>query len=145
MPEFKKWYTREHAMVDRIACPWLVRRFIDADAEFRWLPRETNWSAITDGYVYDVPNVAFGHVDGRCSFESIMLAFGLTEPALVEMSRIVHNADTDDTIAGYPEGEGLKAIARGMRETSADDPENLARSMFVYDALYAYCQWKVRG
>src|SRR5512142_2215690 len=109
-----KWITRENANVDRIACPWLIRRFIDPDAQFLYVPADEVMAvAEREGAIpYDVPGVEFGHVDGRCSFESIMLKYDLMDdPALVALAKIVHAADVAPDLHTSPEGRGLKAIA----------------------------------
>jgi hypothetical protein len=143
-----KWVTRENAKVDRIACPWLVRRFIDPQAEFLYVPADRVMAvAEREGAIpYDVPNVEFGHVDGRCSFESIMLKYGLTEDAaLVALSKIVHAADVASDLDASPEGRGLKAIAHGFSLLhGADDLRKLSLETPVYDALYAWCGERVR-
>jgi hypothetical protein len=112
-----KWVTRENAKVDRIACPWLIRRFIDKDAEFLYVPVD-DVSAVVEregAIPYDVAGVELGHVNGRCSFESIMLKYDLTgNAALVEVAKIVHAADVSADIDTIPEGRGLKAIAHGF-------------------------------
>ncbi len=138
-----RWYTRKHAHVDRIACPWLIRRFVDAQARFYFLPAETDWSTITDGQVFDVPRAELGHVEGRCSFESILLKYQLEDPALQLLGKIVHNADCKDQYPDIPEGEGLKSLAHGMALMCRDDHENLAKSSVIYDALYLYCRHKL--
>jgi hypothetical protein len=138
-----KWVTREHAKVDRIACPWLIKRFVDADAQFVFLPQATDWSAVTDGVVFDVPGAELGHHGEYCSFDAIVTRYGLDkDPALVELGKIVRAADTPRK-DWAPEGVGLEAIADGFRRTSVDDFENMRRQFAVYDALYAYCQVKL--
>src|SRR5260370_37586254 len=112
-----KWITRKNASVDRIACPWLVKRFIDPEADFLYVPRdEVTAAAEREGAIpYDVPGVELGHVDGRCSFESIMVKYGMTgDPGLVELAKIVHAADVSAGIDSCPEGRGLKESAHGM-------------------------------
>src|SRR5436853_6777213 len=112
-----KWITRANANVDRIACPWLIARFIDPDAEFLFVPGpEVMATAEREGAIpYDVPDVELGHVDGRCSFESILVKYNLTgDPGLVELAKIVHAADVSADIDTSPEGRGLKAIAYGF-------------------------------
>src|ERR1700675_2776988 len=112
-----RWITRKNASVDRIACPWLVKRFVDPDAEFLYVPSaEVAAVAEREGAIpYDIGGVELGHVDGRCSFESIMLKHGLTgNAALVEVANIVHAADVSADIDTAPEGRGLKAIAHGF-------------------------------
>jgi hypothetical protein len=138
------WITRENANVDRIACPWLIRRFIDKDAEFLFVPKEQIMStAEREGAIpYDVPGVELGHVQGRCSFESIMLKYGLMgDPALVEMAKIVHAADVSSDIGTSPQGAGLKAIAHGFAILHGlDDHKKIELEFPLYDALYAWCK-----
>jgi hypothetical protein len=115
-----KWITREKAKVDRIACPWLIRKFVDSNAEFVFLPHDTNWSAITDGSVFDVPDAELGHHGEYCSFDAIIARYGLDKDlALVELAKIVRAADTPkrDWAA---EGIGLEAIADGFRRISTE-------------------------
>jgi hypothetical protein len=144
-----KWVTRENAKVDRIACPWLIRRFIDKDAEFLYVPvDEVPVVAEREGAIpYDVSGVELGHVDGRCSFESILLKYGLTgNAALVEVARIVHAADVSADIDTIPEGRGLKAIAHGFSLLfGRDDQKKIALESPMYDALYAWCQHRLEG
>src|SRR5260370_7454211 len=111
-----KWVTRKNASVDRIACPWLIKRFIDPDAEFLYVPAaEVLAVAEREGaHPYDVGGVELGHVDGRCSFESILLKFGLKDPALERLALIVHGADVLADVGITPEAAGLKAIAHGF-------------------------------
>src|SRR5258708_29228575 len=138
-----KWVTRERAKVDRIACPWLITKFIDSDPEFVFLPHDTNWPAITDGTVFDVPNADLGHHGEYCSFDAIIERYHLDkDAALVELAKIVRAADTPkrDWAA---EGIGLEAIADGFRRISADDFDNMRKQFAVYDALYAHCQAKL--
>jgi hypothetical protein len=138
-----KWVTREKAKVDRIACPWLITKFVDSDAEFVFLPHDTNWSAITDGTVFDVPNAELGHHGEYCSFDAIITRYGLDkDPALVELGKIVRVADTPRK-DWAPEGIGLEAIADGFRRGSSDDFQNMRRQFAVHDALYAHWQAKV--
>jgi hypothetical protein len=139
-----KWVTRENAKVDRVACPWLIRRFIDKDVEFLYVPvDEVPAIAEREGAIpYDVSGVELGHVDGRCSFESIMLKYGLTgNAALVEVAKIVHAADVSADIDSAPEGRGLKAIAHGFSLLfGRDDRKKIELESPIYDALYAWCQ-----
>jgi hypothetical protein len=138
-----KWVTREKAKVDRIACPWLIRKFIDSEAEFVFLPHDTDWSAVGDGTVFDVPNAELGHHGEFCSFDAIVARYGLDQdPALAELAKIVRAADTSRK-DWAPDGVGLEAIADGFRRTTADDFESMRRQFAVYDALYAYCQAKL--
>lgn len=143
-----KWVTRKNAKVDRIACPWLIRRFVDADAEFLYVPADEVTSVATrdSATPFDVPGVELGHVDARCSFESIALKYGLDDPALRVMGRIVHGADIPQDIGIEPEAAGLRAIAEGFSLTFGErDHEKLAAEMPLYDALYAWCAARVRG
>jgi hypothetical protein len=138
-----RFVTRKNAAVDRIACPWLIRRFIDADAEFLYVePDDVRRVADEmDAIPFDVEGVELGHVDGRCSFESILLKYGLDDPALRRMAMIVHGADVAADIDRTPEAAGLKAIAMGFRLTYGDrDLEKLEAQMPLYDALYAWCR-----
>jgi hypothetical protein len=139
-----KWITRENANVDRIACPWLIKRFVDQEAEFLYVPADQVMAAAArEGATpYDVPDVELGHVDGRCSFESIMLKHGLMGDAgLVELAKIVHAADVRDDIDTSPYGRGLKAIAYGFAQLHGkEDHKKIALETPMYDALYAFCQ-----
>jgi hypothetical protein len=139
-----RWVTRENAKVDRVACPWLIRRFIDPDAEFLFVPAEEVMAvAGREGATpYDVPGVELGHVDGRCSFESLLHKFGLTgDPALVALAKIVHAADVAADIESAPEGRGLRAIAHGFALLlGRDDAKKIELETPVYDAIYAWCQ-----
>jgi hypothetical protein len=140
-----RWVTRKNAAVDRIACPWLIRRFIDRDAEFLYVePQRVTWVAREKNAVpYDVEGVELGHVDGRCSFESILLKYGLDDPALHRLAAIVHGADVEADLAVTPESAGLKALAMGFRKMYGDrDLEKLEAETSMYDALYEWCQAK---
>jgi len=140
-----KWITRSHVHVDRVACPWLITRFIDNEAEFLFVPKSVlNSVAEKEGAIpYDAPGVELSHHEGRCSFESIMLKYGLTEPGLVRLAKIVHAADVAEDIDKDPIARGLEAIASGYSLRYPDDEENLARQFEVYDALYAWCRLQV--
>jgi len=138
--------TRRNAAVDRIACPWLIKRFIDSEAEFLYVdPKDVNRVAREkDAVPYDVEGVQLGHVDGRCSFESILLEYGLDDLALGRLGAIVHGADIEADLSKSPESAGLKAIAMGFRRLYGDrDHEKLEASLLMYDALYAWCQEQV--
>ena len=136
-----KWVTRSHVHVDRVACPWLITRFIDSDAEFVFVPKsEVNGVAGREGAIpFDVPGAELGHHDGKCSFETIIEHYGLTDKALLRMAQIVHGADTNDFVT-EPAAVGLEAIAVGYSLRFPDDLENLVRQFEVYDALYAWCR-----
>jgi len=140
-----KWITRSHVHVDRVACPWLITRFVDNEAEFLFVPKSVlNSVAEKEGAIpYDAPGVELSHHEGRCSFESIMLKYGLTEPGLVRLAKIVHAADVAEDIDKDPIARGLEAIASGYSLRYPDDEENLARQFEVYDALYAWCRLQV--
>jgi hypothetical protein len=144
-----KWVTRENAKVDRIACPWLIRRFIDPDAQFVYVPAgEVMSVAEREGAIpYDVPGVEFGHVEGRCSFESILLKYGLADdPALRALAKIVHAADIAADIDTDPAGWGLMAIAHGFALVlGRDDQRKIDLETPMYDALYAWCEHWARA
>ncbi len=139
-----KWITREHVKVDRVACPWLIRKFVDKDAEFFFVPADkVQAEAARLGAVpFDVPNVELGHHGKECSFDAIMKKYNLTnDPALVLLARIVNGADTDNSLHRQPEGPGLNAIAEGFRHLGLKDDHAVnAAEWIVYDALYAYCK-----
>ncbi len=143
-----KWITREKVKVDRVACPWLIRNFIDKDAEFYFVPGEKvmEEAAHLGAIPFDVPGVELGHHGKECSFEAVLKKHNLTnDPALTLLARIVNGADTDNSLYNQPEGPGLKAIAEGFRHLGyKDDTEINAAEWIVYDALYAYCKDKVR-
>ncbi len=137
-----KWVTRSHVHVDRVACPWLIRRFIDSDAEFLFVPksRVTEAAEATGAIPFDAPGVELGHRDGRCSFETIIEHYGLSDKALLRMARIVHSADVRADRDADPVAAGLEALAVGFSLRYPDDPENLERQFELYDALYAWCR-----
>ena len=137
-----KWITRSHVHVDRVACPWLITRFIDNEAEFLFVPKNQidKVAAETGAVPFDAPGVELGHHAGRCSFEAIMDKYGLAEPGLIRLARIVHAADVAADIDTDPIARGLEAIASGYSLRYPDDEENLARQFEVYDALYAWCR-----
>ena len=143
-----KWITREHVHLDRVACPWLIRRFVDTEAEFLFVPadRVMEIAAREQATPFDVKGVELGHHGKECSFEAIVKKYGLdSDPAMVLLARIVNGADTDNTLWNQPESAGLKAIAEGFRGLGfADDHALNAAEWIVYDALYAYCQEMVR-
>jgi len=118
-----KWITREKAKVDRVACPWLIRKFIDPQAKFVFLPADTDWSKITDGIVYDVPNCELWHHGEDVSFESILKKYKLTDPALLLLGEIVRAADSHPGNP-HPAGEGLRWIAHGFASLGWTDPRS---------------------
>ncbi len=140
-----KWITRSHVHVDRVACPWLITRFVDSDAEFMFVPgSQIEKVAAESGAIpFDAPGVELGHRDGRCSFESILLKYGLKDPALQRLAQIVHSADVAEDIDKEPIARGLEAIASGFSLRYPDDAENLSVQFEVYDALYAWCRLQV--
>jgi hypothetical protein len=140
-----KWVTRRKARVDRIACPWLIRRFIDPGAEFLFVPEAEVMETARreEALPFDVPDVELGHHGDRCSFDAFLDKYRLTDPALSALARIVRGADTDARDLA-PEAWGLYAVASGFREITRDDVENMALQFPVYDALYAYC-WSARA
>jgi hypothetical protein len=137
-----KWITRERIKVDRVACPWLIRNFIDAEAEFVFLPRETNWLKIDNGTTFDVPNCELGHHGEDVSFNSILKKFRLADPALQLLGEIVRAADSRPRTP-HPAGEGLRWIAHGFSELGLSDHEILDREFAVYDALYRECKRRI--
>ena len=140
-----KWITRSHVHVDRVACPWLIARFVDSEAEFLFVPKSQmkKMAEETGAIPFDAPGVELGHRDGRCSFEAILEHYGLTDWALLRLARIVHAADVEDDLDCDPIARGLEAIAVGYSLRFPDDLENLERQFDVYDALYAWCRLQV--
>ena len=143
-----KWITREKVKVDRVACPWLIRKFVDQDAEFHFVPADKvlEEAEHLGATPFDVKGVELGHHGKECSFEAILKKYDLAgDSALVLLAKIVNGADTDNTLWHQPEGAGLEAIAEGFRHLGfKDDHEINAAEWIVYDALYAYCQEMVR-
>jgi hypothetical protein len=139
------WVTRSHVHVDRVACPWLIRRFVDNEAEFMFVPAKEVKQVATDydAIPFDVPGVELGHHEGRCSFESIVLKYELKDPALLRLGKIVHAADVAADIDKDPIARGLEAIAVGFGLRFPDDEENLDNQFEVYDSLYAWCRLQV--
>jgi hypothetical protein len=143
-----KWITRERVKVDRVACPWLIKKFVDQHAEFFFgrVDKITTEAQRLDAIPFDVKSVELGYHGKECSFEAILKKFNLTsDPALELLGKIVNGADTDNTLWNQPEGAGLKAIAEGFRHLGfKDDHELNSAEWIVYDVLYAYCQEMVR-
>ena len=136
-----KWVTRERPKIDRIACPWLIRRFIDADPEFLFVPAAAveDVAQRANAIPFDVPGVPLSHVGSQCSFDAFLAHYGLDEAALRRLAAIVRGADTarhDLT----PQSPGLLAISLGLSEVFRDDHEMLKHGMVIYDALYAWCR-----
>ncbi len=136
-----RWVTRERPKIDRIACPWLIRRFIDPEAEFLYVPTPEvrRVAAERDAIPYDIPDVDFSHVGERCSFDAFLSAYRLTDPALAELARIVRGADTDRH-ALAPQSAGLAALSLGLSRLIADDYAMLEQGVVMYDALYLWCK-----
>ncbi len=142
-----KWVTRSHVHVDRVACPWLISRFIDSEADFIFVPKsQVNKVAEETGAIpFDAPGVALGHHNGKCSFETIIGHYDLTDRALLRLAKIIHSADVRADREDDPVAAGLEAIAVGYSLRFPDDYENLAHQFEVYDALYAWCRLQVAG
>ena len=142
-----KWITREHVKVDRVACPWLIRKFVDPAAEFLFVPADQVMAVAEreQAIPCDVKNVELGHHGKECSFDAIVKKYQLTgDPALMLLARIVNGADTDNTLWNQAESAGLNAVAEGFRQLGfADDHELNRAEWIVYDALYAYCKGRV--
>ncbi|WP_010093912.1 chromate resistance protein ChrB domain-containing protein [Burkholderia ubonensis] len=141
-----KWITRERPKIDRIACPWLIARFIDEAPEFLYVPgpEVMRLAEETGAIPYDVPGVELGHHDDRCSFDAFLDKYRLHDPALLELAGIVRAADTG-RLDLAPEATGLYAISIGLSRNFADDHEQLRHGMVMYDALYAWCQRDARA
>jgi hypothetical protein len=140
-----KWITRSHVHVDRVACPWLILRFVDNEAEFLFVPaNQVKKAAAETGAVpFDAPDVELGHHEGRCSFESIILKYELKDSALLRLAKVVHSADVAADIDKDPIARGLEAIAVGYGIRYPDDAENMMQQFEVYDALYAWCRLQI--
>ena len=136
-----KWITRERPKIDRVACPWLIARFIDDAPEFIFVPSAEviSQAAALEAIPYDVENVELSHVGPRCSFDAFLLKYQLTDPALAELALIVRGADTD-THSLHPACSGLFAISLGLSHNFSDDHEQLRHGFVMYDALYAWCR-----
>ena len=136
-----KWITRERPKIDRIACPWLIARFIDDAPEFLFVPADlVRAMALEAGAIpYDIPDVELSHVGPRCSFDAFLHKYELSDPALAHLAEIVRAADTGQAEAS-PQAHGLLAISLGLSKNFADDHEMLTQGMVVYDALYSWCK-----
>jgi hypothetical protein len=138
-----RWITRRNAHIDRTGCPWLIRRFIDPAADFVFVPADTD-PATLDGIPFDMRGVKLGHREGRCTFETFLEEYDLTgDAALVEMGRILREADVPHSRTRRRESAGIDALIVGFQLTTPDDQEKLRLTAPLYDALYAYCQRKV--
>lgn len=140
-----KWVTRERPKTDRIACPWLIRKFIDPDAEFVYVPADQVLDAAEreDAHSYDAPGARYTHRDGLCSFEVLVEEYEIGDPAVQLLARIVHGADVAEDRDATRQSPGLQAIAEGFHYIYSDDHEQLDAELVVYDALYAWCQHQV--
>jgi hypothetical protein len=137
-----KWVTRERPKTDRIACPWLIRRFIDPEAEFVYVAADKVLEVADDqgAHSYDAPGARYTHRDGLCSFEVLVEEYELDDPALHLLARIVHGADIAEDVDATPQSAGLKAVAEGFSYAEPDDHRQLELELPVYDALYAWCR-----
>jgi hypothetical protein len=140
-----KWMTRARPKTDRIACPWLIRRFIDPDAEILYVPAAELLAeaARQEAHSFDAPGAEYDHRDGKCTFEVLIDDYGLDDPALARLARIVHAADIDSELDTDAAGPGLLAIGLGGLDVEGDDLRLLDRASFVYDALSAWCKQQV--
>ncbi len=136
-----QWVTRERPKIDRIACPWLIARFIDREAEFLYAPADQvrRVAEETGAIPYDIPDVELGHVGGLCTFDAILKKYRLADPALLRLAVVVRGADTGRPDLA-PEAAGLYAISAGLSRNFRDDHEMLRHGIVVYDALYAWCR-----
>jgi hypothetical protein len=142
-----KWVTREGAKTDRVACPWLIKKFIDTGAEFLFVPKDQVLEVARReaGKSFDCPGADYTHCDGKCSFEVLIQDNRLQDPALQMLARIVHGADIPADVGIVPEAAGLQAIAHGFAAICPDDHRKLDLEFPVYDALYAWCNAKIEG
>ena len=140
-----KWITRRDIHVDRTSCPWLIRKFIDPGAEFVFVDARADLAAV-DGHTFDMRGAEYGHEGDKCTFQVMLERHALTgDRALVEMGRIIRDADVPPSRTRRPESGGLDALIRGFQLSVADDHEKLVLTRPLYDALYAYCQAKVEA
>ena len=138
-----KWVTRERVHVDRVACPWLIKRFVDPKAEFIFVPVERIDEVVKEGAIpFDAPGVELGHKGDKCSFDAIIEKYGIKDPAVLELAKIVRAADTENKELA-PESVGLDAIATGSMMIVKDDQEAIKKGRYVYDSLYAYCKLRL--
>lgn len=145
-PSENKWVTRERPKIDRIACPWLVSRFVNPEADFIYVPANAVAAVAADigGTPYDIQGVAFGHAGAHCSFDAILRAYDIHDAALDRLAAIVRGADTSRPDLA-PQCEGLLAISHGLSANFPDDHQMLAHGMTIYDALYAWCRRQSTG
>jgi hypothetical protein len=140
-----KWVTREKPRTDRVACPWLIRKFIDRDAEILYVPRDDVLAVVEreSAISFDAPGARYTHRDGLCSFEVLVEEYEIADPAVSLMAAIVHGADVAEDVSATPQSPGLLAIADGFALMELDDLRQLELELPVYDALYAWCQQEV--
>ncbi len=140
-----KWVTREHPKTDRIACPWLIRKFIDPDAEIVYVPREEVLAyAESEGAIsFDAPGARYTHRGSMCSFETLVAEYHVDDPAVALMAAVVHGADVSEDADATPQSRGLQAIADGFALLDLDDQRQLELELPLYDALYAWAQKQV--
>ena len=140
-----RWVTRERPKTDRIACPWLIKKFIDADAEIVYVPADQVLeTAERDGaHSFDAPGATYTHRDGLCTFEVLVEDYAIDDPAVSLLARIVHGADVSGDRDATPQSRGLLAVAEGFHLLGLDDHRQLELSLPVYDALYAWCAQEV--
>ena len=138
-----KWITREGARVDRVACPWLIKRFIDPSAQFLFVPTDVVLRAAREekAVAFDTRGAELDHRDGKCTFEVMLDKYHLSDPSLKRLGRIVHGADIPEEITITQESAGLKAFADGLHNICKDDQRKLEISFPLYDALYDYCKY----
>jgi hypothetical protein len=139
-----KWVTRQYVHVDRTACPWLIKRFVDPNAEFIFVPTEEIEEVVKKeaAVSYDAPNAELGHHGEKCSFDAIVEKYGIDDPSVLELARIVRAADTDK-LATVPEAAGLEAIMTGIGMAAKNDFETIEKARIVYDALYNNCKLRI--
>jgi hypothetical protein len=137
-----KWVTREHPKTDRIACPWLIRKFIDPEAEIVYVPRDQvlEYAERVGATSFDAPGAKYTHRDGKCSFETLVEEFKIDDPAIALVARVVHGADVSEDRDATPQSRGLEAIADGFALLDIDDQRQLELELPVYDALYAWAR-----
>jgi hypothetical protein len=143
-----EWVTREHPHTDRVACPWLIRRFIDHEAVISYVPRDDvlGYAERTGAISFDAPGAKYTHRDGLCSFEVLVEEYGLGgDAALALVAKVVHGADVAEDADATPQSRGLEAIARGFMHLGIDDQQQLILELPVYDALYEWAKLQVRG
>jgi hypothetical protein len=140
-----KWVTREHPRTDRIACPWLIRKFIDPEAEIVYVHRDDvlGYAEREGAISFDAPGARYTHRDGKCSFETLVDDYGITDPAIAVLAQVVHGADVSEDRDATPQSRGLEAIAEGFALLGLDDQRQLELELPVYDALYVWAQHQI--